>query len=620
MQQVKVLLKKTLYVMTGPQKILGIGVFFLTCIGAVLESLGVSVIIPFVTAIQTPEIIMDSSFVKNIDRLAALSYNQMIMLICIGVILLYLFKNIFSVFLSWVRVKFACKIEREMSVKMLASYLSHGYQFIIGMNYGEFSRGILGDPSAVYTVLSSVFRLLAEVFTILFICVFMFIADWKLATTVAGVSLLCLVIIYFVFRKGMYQAGIQARDYSAKTGQTVSQIFQGAKDVLLLRKQNHFIDEFEQDRIGTQNARCKQTVGSESPAYIIEGICVSGLMLAVGIRIAAGGNNTSFIAVLAAFAVGAFRILPSLGKISTSINGLINSVPSIEALYEQVVEAEKYARKHPENIIEIEEQSKYFGLISKGEKSKINRSRQNMKCPESKFQTAIELKNVSFQYEKELGDVLQNVNLTIKRGQSIAIIGESGAGKSTLVDVLLGLLVPQRGAIYMDGTPITEIPDKWANTIGYVPQTINLASTSLRKNIAFGEKEEDIDIDRVYEVLEKAELKDFIDSLPEGIETMAGDRGVRLSGGQRQRIAIARALYHRPEILVLDEATSALDNDTEAAIMSAINNLQGQVTMIIVAHRLTTVENCDLIYEVHQKGLRLCNKEEVLHKNREKKQ
>ncbi len=616
MKKIKLLLSKILYVMNRPQKIICLLVFLVTCIGSFLECLGVSVIIPLVTAIQDPSMIMGSDFVKKHEWLSSLSYGQMIALICGGVIFLYSFKNVFFIFLSWLRVKFSCKIEREMSIKMLSSYLSRGYQYILDMNYGEFSRGIMGDPAAVYTVLFSISRLVAEVFTMLFICLFMFIADAMLALTVLFLAGICLLLIFILFRKRMYDAGVQIRDYSAKTGQTVSQIFLGAKDVLLLRKQKHFINEFEDNRIGTQKVQCKQIVGSESPTYIIEGICVSGLMLAVCVRIITAGNDPHFIAVLAAFAVGAFRLLPSLGKISTALNSLTSSIPSVDALYEQVILAEEYAKLHPESVVEIEKPSERKGLINRGRKELDIERKNTYMEPQEKFHDTIELRDVSFQYEPELGYVLNHINLTIKKGQSIAIIGESGAGKSTLVDVLLGLLIPQSGAIYMDGAKITDDPDKWASTIGYVPQSINLASTSIRKNIAFGERESDIDVDLVYKVLERAELREYIDSLPRGIDTMVGDRGVRLSGGQRQRIAIARALYHRPEILVLDEATSALDNDTESAIMSAIDSLQGQVTLIIIAHRLTTVRNCDVIYEVRDKGLFKCDKEEVLNRVR----
>ena len=314
--------------------------------------------------------------------------------------------------------------------------------------------------------------------------------------------------------------------------------------------------------------------------------------------------------------MGAFRILPSLGRISSSLNTLTGLLPSIDALYEHILQREAYEKEHPEASFVVSEKRLKWGIISKGaqysDADNPQKEEDSVTYNSDKFQNALELRNISFWYSAELGYVLRNVNLTIQKGQSVALIGASGAGKSTLADVLLGLLIPQEGGIYMDGIRITDIPEKWAETIGYVPQSVFLADISIKENVAFGESEESIDEDRVREALERAELKEFIDSLPEGMETFVGDRGVRLSGGQRQRIAIARALYHRPEILVLDEATSALDNDTEAAIMSAIDSLQGEVTMVIVAHRLTTVRNCDVIYEVNDTGIKIRDKQEVL--------
>ncbi len=611
MQQFKSLFVKTMYIMNRPQKILCLLVFFLTCIGSALECLGVSAIIPLVSVIQDPSVILESAFFKKRDYLASMTYVQVVVLIGGSVILLYILKNLYFIFMAWIRVKFSSKIQREMSVKILTSYLSRGYQFFLNKNFGELNRGVSGDTSAVYSVLSASFKLLSETLTIILICIFMFFSDWTMALAMAVMALVCLLLIYFLFRKNMYKSGIVGREYGVKSSQALIQAFQGAKDVLLLRKQRHFITEYERNQIQVQNAACKVSIGGESPAYIIEGICVSGLMVIVCARIVFGGADASFIAVLAAFAVGAFRILPSLGKISTSLNLLMNSLPSVNALYTQVKEAEEYAMEHPDALFEVENQTSKFGLISRGRTFDSSKERNSTGNGE-KFSCTLELKDITFRYNSENGNVLEKINLLIEKGQSIALIGASGAGKSTLVDILLGLLLPQQGAIYMDGVKITDVPDKWAETIGYVPQAVFLADASIKQNVAFGENESDIDEGKVREVLERAELAEFINSLPEGMETFVGDRGVRLSGGQRQRIAIARALYHEPEIMVLDEATSALDNDTEAAIMSAIDSLQGHVTLIIVAHRLTTVKNCDVIYEVQDKGICVCDKEEVL--------
>ncbi|MCR5502505.1 MAG: ABC transporter ATP-binding protein/permease [Lachnospiraceae bacterium] len=612
MEQLKTVIRKTLFIMNRPQKILGLFVLILTFIGSGLELLGVSAIIPLVNVIQDADTVMKSDLVKSHSFLQSLSYRQMVLLITAGVILLYTVKNAYFIFLSWFRVKFSCKIQREISVKMLASYLSRGYQYFLNTNYGEFHRGVSGDTTLVYSVLVSSFSLISEGFTLLMIGAYLFYKDWMLALAVCIMALICVAVIFLVFKKKMYRYGLEARKHNIDMEHTLAQTFQGVKDLLLRRKQIHFVSEYERHRIGLQRIESKQTMAVESPAHLIEGFCIFGMMTAIAARILIFGSDRVFVAVLAAFAVGAFRILPSLGRISASMNTLTNALPSINAVYDQVKQADAYAKKHPEAVIVKEETGEKQGLISHGGiYANMDKQRTGEDRTE-KFKDKIELKNISFRYSENLDHVLKNVDLTIRKGESVAFIGTSGAGKTTLVDVLLGLLVPEEGAVFMDGEKITEIPEKWADTIGYVPQNVSLFDASIKVNVAFGEREEDIDLDRVMEALERAELAEFVKTLPEGIETTAGDNGVRLSGGQRQRIAIARALYYRPEILILDEATSALDNDTESAIMSAIDTLQGEVTLVIVAHRLTTVRNCDVIYEVANGSIRVRDKAEVL--------
>lgn len=616
MKNLNIVLKKMIYILNRPQKILCILVFMLTCVGSFLECLGVSIIIPMVNVILNPEKLFENSIVQRFHFLRSIDYETMVAVVVCSVIAVYLLKNGFFIFLSWVRIKFSCKIQREMSIRMMESYMSRGYQFFLQKNYGELNRGVSGDTSAVYGVLNAGFRFISDLLTIFLICLFMLFADWSLSLMMVATSFICVLLIYFVFRRNMYKAGIQYRNFSARAGQAMVQAFQGIKDVLILRKQRYFIEEYEENQAQVQMAQCKQTVGQESPAYIIEGLCVSGLMIVVAMRVISGESSADFIAILAAFAVGAFRILPSLGRISISLNQVLTNTPSINAVYEDIIEAEEYARLHPEADFVKTNSTK---LIAKNRRQ-IRKTNENsasaVEQHESKsdFQSLLELKNISFHYNEDAENILEHINLEIKRGQAIALIGASGAGKSTLIDILLGLLVPQEGKILLDGTDITEIPDAWSKIVGYVPQSVFLSSDSIKKNVAFGEDENKINDALVREALERAELWGFIKELPKGMNTQVGDRGVRLSGGQRQRIAIARALYHKPEILVLDEATSALDNETESAIMSAIDSLQGQVTMIIVAHRLTTVRNCDVIYEVADKGVKVRDKREVLRK------
>lgn len=608
-RKIQFLIKCLNEILNKQQKVICIIVFICSCIGAVLECLGVSVIIPFVSMLVNESSIRENEYVQSIPLIRDASYFGLVALLCTFVVMIYLFKNIYFIFLSWLRIKFSAKIQREVSIMVLRSYLNRGYEFFLGKNFGELYRGVATDPSAMYNLLFNIFRLISEALTIGLICIFMFFADWQLALTIFVMALLCLAIIYFVFRKGMYRAGLQDREYTTRFYQDLVQIFQGAKDVLLYRKQRFFVGQYEDDLIMAQQAQCKTVVGSESPAYVIEGLCVSSLMVMVGIRISSG-VSLEFISVLAAFAVGAFRILPSLGKISSALNGVMNSIPSINALYSQITETKKYVAVHSHFCFDEAENKK--GLIDKRKKKIIGQKKAETKELIGNFHNELQIKNISFCYNGVEQNIIENLNLQIKKGQSIALIGASGAGKSTLADIILGLLVPQQGNVYMDSVDITTVPDKWAQTIGYVPQSVFLADASIEENVAFGVAKEQIDSERMKEAIRRAELEDFVNSLPKGLGTFVGDRGVRLSGGQRQRIAIARALYRRPEILVLDEATSALDNDTESAIMSAIDSLQGQVTMIIVAHRLTTVRNCDVIYEVKEKGIIQRDKKDVL--------
>lgn len=609
-RQIADLYKYLTKILNTKQKILCVVVFVCSCAGAVLECLGVSVIVPFVSVLVDRDAIGSNEYIQGISFLRDAPYQNLVIFLCGSVVAIYLLKNLYFIFLSWLRIKFSAKIQRELSVKILISYLNRGYEFFLGKNFGELQRGVATDPTVMYNFLFNIFRLISEGLTIGLICAFMFYTDWKLALMIMLMAGICLAVIYFVFRRSMYRAGQQDRKYTTRYNQDLVQIFQGSKDVLLYRKQRFFINEYESDLIMAQQAQCRTVVGGESPAYVIEGICVSGIMIAVGIRLI-NGVSPGFISVLAAFAVGAFRILPSLGRISSALNGMLNAVPSISALYEQIVSTDEYMAGHPEiNFKEFYNRGER--LVDKRKSCETERDGSDEGTETVKFCRELQIRNVTFKYRGAQHNIIDNLSLTIEKGQSIALIGASGAGKSTLADLILGLLLPQSGSVYMDGVDIAGIPEKWADTIGYVPQSVFLSDAGIAANVAFGIPPEQIDEARVWEALKRAKLDDFVRALPDGLQTSVGDRGIRISGGQRQRIAIARALYHRPEIMVLDEATSALDNDTENAVMSAIDSLQGEVTLIIVAHRLTTVRNCDVIYEVRDQGIIKRDKEEVL--------
>lgn len=556
-------------------------ILFLSFISALLESIGVSAIIPLISLFLDKDLIYNSKFVQANAVLCNMSYRNLVLLSCSCVIFLYFIKNAFAIFYSFVHNKFSAKINKEISVTLFKSYMKCGYSFFLQHNLGFYIRGLDLDTSYFYDVIKLFFFLVTDLFSVLFIFLFLLYTNWVLFLAVFIAGIVCVLLMHFIFQEKMLKAGKQVRTYAQFASQDQTQAIQGIKEVLILRRQNFFLRLFEEHKNCQQQATVKLNLGQTAPSRIIETIFVSVVIFTIGISINSISNTELFIAELSAFALGSFRILPALGRISASINGILARKDSINSLYDSVLEANDYIESNPEADFETNIDKVQF----RG------------------FQNSLSINNVSFRYRNDSDFIFEKLTLDIKKGSSVAFIGKSGAGKSTLIDVLLGLLIPTDGNITVDGIDIKDIPNSWSKLIGYIPQTVYLTDSSIKNNIAFGVDESEIDMALLNEVIKKAELEEFVSSLPKGIDTYVGDRGICLSGGQRQRIAIARALYNKPEIIVLDEATSALDNETEKAIMNTINSLHGNVTILIVAHRLTTIKDCDEIYEVKHKGL-----------------
>lgn len=310
---------------------------------------------------------------------------------------------------------------------------------------------------------------------------------------------------------------------------------------------------------------------------------MTGILIAVIVKLLFGeADSVYFISQLVAFAVAGMRLMPSVGRINEHASNMLYALPSVELVYHDLTGIE--------------------GLVVEEDRERKD---------DWRLQKEIQVQRVSYHYPDTEEWVLEDVSFTIQKGAAVAFIGATGSGKTTMVDIILGLLTPVKGAVFADEINVHEQPKTFHAQVGYIPQTIYLSDDTIRNNIAFGLREEEISEEAVRAAVERAQLREFIESLPHGLDTIVGDRGVRLSGGQRQRIGIARALYHDPEILVLDEATSALDNETESAVMEAIEHLQGMKTMIIIAHRLTTIRNVDVIYEVGDGRVTEKSKDEV---------
>lgn len=579
---------KLKYILTKKQKYLSAVVFVMTIFGAVFETLGVSIIVPLVQSFLSADELMHNQYVEPIVMALHISTSkQLIIWISGAVIVIYIVKNIYMLILSYARVKFSVKVKRELSVKILHSYMEREYAFFLGINTADVIRGVGYDVTGVQEVLFQLFRIMAEGLTAICICIFIVRADLTMAACVVVLMGFSLGLLVLVFRSKMKKIGDYYRECTVRVNKYLLEAFQGIKDVLVFHKEDYFIDKYEVNFSNQQKADVAKTIAAESPAYFIEAVFVSGLIAVVGVRVVMGSDTTSFVPQLAAFAIAAFRILPSIGRISASFNQFVCACPALNATYATLKDVEKFKKD-----------SRVQSEIVK-EKEKV-------------FRNEIVIKDMYWKYPNSDNFVIEKLNLTIKKGKSIALIGESGAGKSTMADIILGLLVPEQGDILVDGVSIYQMMDSWKMTVGYVPQTVFLTDDTIRSNIAFGVDEKDIDEDKVRRAVEEAQLADTIAALPDGLDTVLGERGVRFSGGQRQRVAIARALYNDPDILILDEATAALDNDTENAVMEAIDALQGYKTLVIIAHRLSTIRNCDEIYEISGGDAIPRRKEEVI--------
>lgn len=590
LEKVKDLLHKLNYVLTKQQKQYGIMVFICTIISAVLEMLGVSAIMPMVEGILGTDALYEKWYLRPfINVFHVQSKSVLLIIVCVGVILIYIIKNLYFVAYTWLVKKYTYKINRELGVRVMESYMAQGYIFFVNNNSGKLIQGISGDVNAVNSIITNIFNFLTKVLSILVIGIFILLKEPFIAVFLLVLSGICVLAIQFFFKKSMHRYGMLQREAAWNVNQSRYEMIQGSKEILVTGRQDFFKKRFV-DGIREQN-RCsiKIEMALTIPAYIIETASVIGLIVAVAIQVAVNGTSVETVAGLSAIAVAAFRILPAVGAVSSAINSIQSCIPSFNASYETI-----------KKVNELEE-----ALAKEMRNGKI------VVDETIRLRNELTIDHIYYRYPNTEEYVLKDVSFKIKAKSSIGIIGTSGAGKTTFVDVLLGLLEPEKGRILLDGRDITTLGIQWNKNIGYVPQSVYLVDEDIRANIAFGIPTEKIEDELVWRALEMAQLADFIREQPKGLDTRVGEMGIRFSGGQRQRVAIARALYMNPEILVLDEATAALDNETESALMEAIDALQGEKTLIVVAHRLTTIRRCDYIYEVVNGKLVERTKEEV---------
>lgn len=581
------MVKKLRYVFDRKDKIKLVGLAILMVIGSVLELLAVAVFNPFIEVLMQTSSIEDDSFLKLFFTHIHLNgIEQYLVVLSALIAVIYLVKNIYLSFLQNVILSFSYTTRMNLATRLLTTYMNEPYTFHLSKNIAEMQRCLQSDTSQFMSLINSCLQLTVEMVTCLALAAYLFHTSHSITVVIGVLLLLCIGLFFMISKKVSSRLGRQNENYNAKLFQWINQSLGGIKELKILQREEYFIDSYKTNyKKLIWGARVNELIAA-LPKYIVETVAMVGLVFAIIIKLLFGhGALETFIPQIAVFAVAAFRLLPSVGRVNAYINSIMYNKASLDMIYDDLKEIDS------EPVQEIEWQEKKEKWI---------------------FTKGVTVEHVSYHYPDSDVEVLHDISLEIPKGKTVALIGPSGAGKTTLADIILGLLPPVSGVVRMDQHNVYENLRSWREKLGYIPQSIYLSDDTIRNNVAFGIYEAQIDDNAIWKALEKAQLKEFVQGLENGLDTYVGDRGVRLSGGQRQRLGIARALYHDPEILVLDEATSALDSSTEQAVMESIESLQGLKTMIIIAHRLTTIKNADLVYEVSGGNVTLRDKNEVI--------
>ena len=567
----RTLLRKLSYLLTKREKRNVAILFALTWLGALLDVVGVGAIPAFVGVISMPERVLKYPIVRRVyDALGISSTKEMVMWAALGLIVVFVVKNLYLTFLTYVSARYNSGRRVSISNRLFRAYLRSPYTFHLQRNTAELLRNTNSEAGSVISnVLSPLMSLAQETLTLLFVFTLLMVVE----PTVTLIVFLVLGSITFVFyrvtRTKIREYAKESQRHRKLSVQAVNQGLGGFKDARILGREKFFLESYSASTWFQADADRYKAVVSSLPKLFLETLAVAGMLGVSAILVAQDRPLESIIPTLTLLAVAVIRLMPSFQKVAANVNALQWGERALNAVHGDLVDLDAQEREA--------------------------RARRQKAEPVA-FQHEIRFDGLSYQYPGQDGDALRDVTLSIPKDAAVGFVGPSGAGKTTIVDVLLGLLEPTEGHVLVDGADIQGALASWQRKIGYIPQSIYLTDDSVRGNVAFGMDADEIDDDQVWAALDAAQLRETVEALPKGLDTVVGERGVRLSGGQRQRIGIARALYHNPQVLVMDEATSALDNQTERQFVQALEELQGSHTVIVIAHRLSTVRNCNTLF------------------------
>ena len=568
------MLKKIAYLLSKRDRKILIFIFFVILGSAFLDLVGVSTILPVIEILITPdEVIESNAFVRIINNIFNLGGNaNSLCYVCLGCMaVVFIVKCAYAILSTYLIQRFTMSYSRRLTKKLMTAYLLFPYEFHLDNNSSTLIRKSTYDVEAFTSAITAILTFLVKFVSILTIVVFLFVQNWIVTLIIASILGIFSFVILKIIKPRSKRYGTKLQELNSDNYKYLSQAFNGIKESKISNSEDYFTNAYDKNRIKINKFNLKRIVLNSVPGHMLELIGMLGICISLTVVILVGTSPAEIVVTFSVFAYAVIKILPYITEVTSVINNLQFYGVSIKSLYEDIkmTENAEYVESHEENIVELP------------------------------FKDKIEIRDVDFYYSS-IPDkkVLSNVGFTIKKNTSVAISGASGAGKTTMIDLILGLLPCRSGSILCDGVDIKENMRGWRKNISYIPQTIYLSDDTIRNNVAFGIERSKIDDEKIWDALDKAQLKEYVENLPNGLDTVIGERGVRMSGGQRQRIGIARAFYRNTNIIVFDEATSALDYETEKNILDHVSQYSSDHTLIIITHRLNTIDSCDCIFKV----------------------
>ena len=546
---------------------------------ALLDTVTVALMAPFMTLMTNLSGYEESMFGKFMIRtFGVTSTEQAILALTIGFIILYVVRGVCKILYQFWQARKVANYRADLATRLFSNIMHKPYAWHLTHNSAETQRLVNNDVFRVFMILNSLVSSASYLLTVIGIVIVLLSMNVVLTGILFALIAVFMLWVRIGLKKKIDRYSGLSHKANTDTFAWVAQSLGGLKNILVKRKQGFYVQRYS--GLADVSADCEATYQATDmmPKALVDTGCMLLVFGTVLVELLLGKDINNTLPMFAAFAIAAMRMIPIVSNLTSVINSMNYFRPSVNCIYEIVCSGE---------LEQAEEAAEAHAAAKK-----------SAPAEPGVLKEGIELSHIAFRYAEAQDSLYEDLNLTIPARKSVAFVGTTGSGKTTLADIILGLHKPTAGKVLADGTDISEQPEWWSSLLGYIPQFVYLCDDTIRANVAFGEEKENVSDEWVWQCLERAQMKEFVENLPEGLDTVTGENGVRLSGGQRQRIGIARALYTRPQFLVMDEATSSLDGETEQAIVQAINRLSGDITILIIAHRLSTIENCDIVYRI----------------------